>query len=53
MLLYLPLKIGDMTLTPIRVNHSAFDSYMFLIEAEGKRVLHTGDFRTHGPSENS
>lgn len=48
-----PLKIGDMTLTPIRVNHSAFDSYMFLIEAEGKKVLHTGDFRTHGPSENA
>ena len=48
-----PLKIGDMTLTPIRVDHSAFDSYMFLIEAEGKRVLHTGDFRTHGPSENA
>jgi ribonuclease J len=30
------------------VDHSAFDAYMFLIEAEGKRVLYTGDFRTHG-----
>ena len=46
----IPLKVGDIILTPIRVDHSAFDSYMFLIEADGKRVLHTGDFRTHGPS---
>ena len=46
-----PLQIGDMKITPIRVNHSAFDSYMFLIEADGKRVLHTGDFRTHGPDD--
>lgn len=43
------IQIGDMKITPIRVNHSAFDSYMFLIEADGKRILHTGDFRTHGP----
>lgn len=45
----LPIEIGDMKITPIRVDHSAYDSYMFLIEADGKRVLHTGDFRTHGP----
>ena len=45
-----PLEIGDMKITPIRVDHSAFDSYMFLIEADGKRILHTGDFRTHGPT---
>ena len=43
------LKIGDMKITPIRTDHSAFDSYMFLIEANGKRILHTGDFRLHGP----
>ena len=30
------------------VDHSAFDSHMFLIEADGKKVLHTGDFRSHG-----
>lgn len=47
------LEIGDIKITPILINHSAFDSYMFLIEAEGKRVLHTGDFRTHGPNENA
>ena len=42
------LEIGDMKITPIRIDHSAFDSYMFLIETDGKRILHTGDFRTHG-----
>lgn len=40
--------IGDMYIAPFLVDHSACDSYMFLIEADGKRVLHTGDFRTHG-----
>ena len=40
--------IGDITVTPFSIDHSATDSYMFLIEAEGKRVLHTGDFRMHG-----
>jgi len=44
----IPYEIGDMKITPILTDHSAFDSYMFLIEAEGKRILHTGDFRTHG-----
>lgn len=42
------IRVGDITVTPLRVDHSAFDSYMFIIEAEGKRVLHTGDFRLHG-----
>ena len=41
-------KIGDITVTPVSVDHSAFDSYMFIIEAEGKCIVHTGDFRTHG-----
>ena len=34
--------------TPFFVSHSAFDAYMFLIECEGKRIPHTGDFRRHG-----
>ena len=41
-------QISDMFITPFSVDHSACDSYMFLIEAEGKRILHTGDFRLHG-----
>ncbi len=40
--------IKDIVITPIAVDHSAFDAHMFLIECDGKRVLHTGDFRTHG-----
>lgn len=43
-----PIHIGDITVTPFLIDHSAFDAYMFLIEAEGVLVLHTGDFRFHG-----
>lgn len=39
---------GEIFVTPFFVDHSAFDSYMFLIEADGKRILHTGDYRGHG-----
>ena len=42
------IQIFDILVTPIAVDHSAFDSYMFLIEADDKKILHTGDFRTHG-----
>lgn len=42
------IMIGDIAVTPFCIDHSAADSYMFLIEADGKRILHTGDFRTHG-----
>ena len=38
----------DITVTPILADHSACDAYMFLIEAEEKRILHSGDFRIHG-----
>ena len=40
--------IGDIRIRPLVIDHSAGDSYMFVIEAEGKRVLYTGDFRMHG-----
>lgn len=43
-----PFSIGDIQITPYCVDHSACDSYMFLIEGDGKRILHTGDFRMHG-----
>lgn len=39
---------GDIKVTPYPVSHSAIDAYMFVIECDGKRVLHTGDFRDHG-----
>jgi len=45
-----PLTFGSIKVTPYYTDHSAFDAYMLLIEADGKRILHTGDFRTHGKS---
>lgn len=41
-------RVGDMSITPFSIDHSACDSYMFLVEADGKRILYTGDFRLHG-----
>jgi len=43
-----PFKLGDFTITPFLVDHSAFDALAFLIEAEGKRLFYSGDFRAHG-----
>jgi ribonuclease J len=40
--------IGDFTVTPYLMDHSGFDSYAFLIEADGKSLLYSGDFREHG-----
>ncbi len=42
------IKVGDIQVTPYFVSHSAYDAFMFLIEANGIRILHTGDFRGHG-----
>jgi len=44
----IPFKIGDITVTPYWADHSAFDSYSFLIEGDGKKIFYTGDFRAHG-----
>ena len=33
---------------PLYVDHSALDAYMFCIQAAGKTILFTGDFRAHG-----
>jgi len=41
-------RIGDFTVQPFLVDHSAFDALAFLIEAEGKRLFYSGDFRAHG-----
>lgn len=43
-----PVQIEDLRITPFTVDHSAYNACMFLIEREGKKILHTGDFRTHG-----
>ena len=46
-----PILIGDIKITPISCDHSAFDSYMFLVEADEKKILYTGDFRANGRSD--
>ena len=42
------IQVNDIKVTPYRVDHSSYNSCMFLIEGEGKKILHTGDFRLHG-----
>ena len=42
------VMVGDMSVTPYLCDHSAFDSYMFLIKHDGKTVIYTGDFRANG-----
>lgn len=41
-------QIGDFKVTAHSVEHSAFDSMAFIIEAEGRRILYSGDLRCHG-----
>jgi len=41
-------EVGDIRITPYLMDHSAFDAYGFLVEANGKSIFYSGDFRTHG-----
>ena len=43
-----PLALGPFTVTPYLVDHSAFDAYALLVEADGKRLFYSGDLRAHG-----
>ncbi len=45
-------QIGDISITPFWADHSAFDSYSFLVEADGKSLFYSGDFRSHGRKAN-
>lgn len=42
------IAIGDLAIYPYRCDHSALDSYMFLITDGQKTILYTGDFRANG-----
>jgi ribonuclease J len=44
----IPFEIGPFTVTPYLADHSAYDAYALLIEADGKRLFYSGDFRAHG-----
>ncbi len=43
-----PFEVGVFTVTPYLMDHSAPDAFGFLIEAGGKRLFYSGDFRAHG-----
>jgi len=45
--------IGDISITPYWADHSAFDAYSFLVEANGKSIFYSGDFRNHGRKANA
>lgn len=38
----------EISVLPLYVDHSALDAYMLYINAAGKKLLFTGDFRDHG-----
>lgn len=40
--------MGDFTVTPFAVDHSTFGCLAFLLEADGKTLLYSGDLRWHG-----
>lgn len=47
------VTVKDISVTPYRVDHSAFFSFMFLIETPSKTILHTGDYRDQGHNGNT
>lgn len=47
-LAFSPCAGSPFKITPYLVDHSAFDSYMLMIEACGRKILYSGDFRMSG-----
>ena len=46
-----PITVGDITVTPVPCDHSAYGSYMFLVQAEEKTILYSADYRSTGRSD--
>jgi ribonuclease J len=42
------IQVGPFRITPYLVDHSAYDAYALLIEANGRRLFYSGDLRAHG-----
>lgn len=42
------MDVFGIKVTPFMVDHSVADAYMLRFEADGKCIVHTGDFRDHG-----
>lgn len=43
-----PVSIQDIKVTPYMTDHSGYGALAFLVEAEGKKIFYSGDFRGHG-----
>lgn len=44
------IELGlDLRVMPYLMDHSCVDAFGFLVEADGKRLYYSGDFRAHGP----
>jgi ribonuclease J len=43
-----PFDLGPFRITPYLVDHSAFDAYGLLVEADNRKLLYSGDLRAHG-----
>ena len=43
-----PFDVGPFRITPYLMDHSAYDAHALLVEAHGKRLFYSGDFRGHG-----
>ena len=42
------IEIGPFSITPFLVDHSAYDAYAMLIEANGRRLFYSANIRAHG-----
>lgn len=42
------ISFGPFTITPYLADHSGFDAYSLLVEADGRRLFYSGDLRSHG-----
>jgi ribonuclease J len=43
-----PIELGPFKIIPYLMDHSGYDAYSLMIEADGKRLFYSGDFRMHG-----
>jgi ribonuclease J len=43
-----PFELGPFTITPFLNDHSGFDTYSLLVEADGRRLFYSADLQGHG-----
>jgi ribonuclease J len=43
-----PFELGPFRVTPYLVDHSAFDAYSLVVEAQDRQLFYSGDIRGHG-----